>query len=43
MQAAASFSASLKELRHRIHAQVAKLGKAAEETVAEKGYELMDI
>ena len=42
-QAAASFSASLKELRHRIHAQVAKLGKAAEETLAEKGYELMDI
>ena len=37
MQAAASFSASLKELRDRIDAQVAKLGKAAEETLAEKG------
>ena len=42
-QAAASFFASLKELQDRIDAYVAKPGKAAEETLAEKGYELMDI
>ena len=42
-QAAASFIASLKELMYTIDAHVAKPGKAAEETLAEKGYELMDI
>ena len=42
-QAAASFFASLKELQGRIDAHVANPGKAAEETLAEKGYELMDI